>query len=226
MRVAVVTPWRTSDPWRTRAWTYVSQHLTIAGYRPTPYDSGSEPFSRAGSRNLAVRTERDADVVILHDADMVAPARSYRAMATLAVETGRLVVGFSEYRALDERTTTRVLKYNADPFAMKPIGTTLDWSTGGIIAITPDGWARVGGMDERFRGWGCEDFAFAHAASVVLGPLVRLQTPAVHLWHPRPGAEREYLDENAELMAEYLATRTLEDVRAVRVSGAVETRGV
>ena len=58
---------------------------------------------------------------------------------------------------------------------------------GGVVAITPECWWAAGGMDERFVGWGCEDFAFANAASETLGPLLRLDSPAVHLWHRHAG---------------------------------------
>jgi hypothetical protein len=62
--VHVGIPWRAGDPWREQAFAYVQIHLRGAGLDPVPYDNGADIFSRAGSRNLAVRCA-DADVVIL-----------------------------------------------------------------------------------------------------------------------------------------------------------------
>ena len=99
VNVHVGIPWRAGDPWREQAFAYVQIHLRGAGFDPVPYDDGADVFSRAGSRNLAVRCA-DADVVILHDADMILPATAYIEAAEIARSSGRLVIGFSRYRPL------------------------------------------------------------------------------------------------------------------------------
>jgi GT2 family glycosyltransferase len=180
VRVHVGVPWRGGDPWRERSFRYVCDHLHALGLVALPADSDHEPFSRAGSRNRAVRQASKADVVILHDADMVAP--DYEEMAELALETGQMVVGFSDYRPLDRATTEQVIA-GAEPFSATPVSVLTNFSVGGIIAITPDAWWAAGGMDERYVDWGCEDFAFANAAGAALGPVLRVKQPAVHLWH-------------------------------------------
>lgn len=185
MNIHVGIPWRAGDPWREQAFAYVQVHLRAAGFHPESYDNGAEPFSRAGSRNLAVRCS-DADVVILHDADMVCPPDAYRQMADLAMSSDRMVVGFNRYRPLSKSATVEAFR-GADPFTFDPIAELVDFSVGGVVAITPECWWAAGGMDERFVGWGCEDFAFANAASETLGPLLRLDSPAVHLWHRHAG---------------------------------------
>lgn len=43
----------------------------------------------------------------------------------------------------------------------------------------------VGGMDERFRGWGGEDRAFLMALDHLWGPHQNLPGQILHLWHPR-----------------------------------------
>jgi len=199
---------------RARSWAYVEQHLTDAGFEPVTVDAGGEPFSRAASRNLGAAPGL-ADVVILHDADMLAPADAYDAMADRALETGRLVVGFSEYRALSKWTTRSAIKGLVDPWQVEPAAVLRDFSVGGIVAITPAAWAEVGGQDPAFVAWGCEDFAFAHACSVVLGPIERLATPALHLWHPI-AQQHDQVEQNTELMHAYLDTTTVEELRAVQ----------
>jgi len=55
------------------------------------------------------------------------------------------------------------------------------------IAITRDGYQRIGGMDEGFIGWGGEDNEFwERCQTLKLWPYGAL--PLVHLWHPaQPG---------------------------------------
>lgn len=214
MSIRVAVPYRPSSSWRSQSWAYVERHLHDSGFEPVTVDAGGDPFSRAASRNLGAAPGR-ADVVILHDADMLAPAEAYDLMAERALATGRLVVGFSEYRALGKWATRSVLRGMVDPFAIAPEGITRDWSVGGIVAITPAAWSEVGGQDDSFVAWGCEDWAFAHAATLVLGPLERLATPAVHLWHPI-AQRHDQLEQNGDLMAEYLEATTVAELRAVQ----------
>lgn len=197
MRTAVAVPWRPGNAWRERSWQYVQGHLERCGYQPFTFDSGHQPFNRAASRNLAAAL--DVDVIIFHDADMVAPRDAYADLALTAHETSRMVVGFRHYRALDKSGTLTVLA-GADPFTQEPLAELTDFSVGGIFALTPDAWNAVGGMDERFIDWGCEDFAFAKAAAA-LGPMLRTENSAVHLWHPHAG-NHEHIDHNAALLAE------------------------
>jgi len=48
----------------------------------------------------------------------------------------------------------------------------------------------MGGMDERWRGWGGEDSAFTIAADKVLGVHRSMAINVISLWHPRPRDER------------------------------------
>lgn len=216
MKITIGIPWRGGDEWRARSFRYVEAHVgQVYGATVLDADSGRDgPFNRSAARNILVSFAMQADVIILNDADMVAPVDAYHVMAQVAKETERLVIGYQQYRALDGPSSSAVLE-GADPFSMEPIGTTEGWSVGGIIAITPAAWLNVGGMDPRFRGWGCEDFAFAHAASVVLGPNLRVETPAVHLWHERGAIDETDLKGNSELMARYTACTTVDELREV-----------
>lgn len=184
MKISIGVPWRGGDPLREEAFEFVRAHLRRAGFSLTTFDDGTEPFSRAGSRNLAVRDAADAQVVILHDADMILPLAAYLRLAEEAWNSRRLVIGFDEYRPLDEQTSDAVKAGEIDPFDATPISRLFSFSCGGVIAIRPEAWWEVGGMDERYVDWGCEDFAFANASTAKLGPLIRLEGPGVHLWHP------------------------------------------
>lgn len=193
VKIHVGVPWRGGDAHRERSFRYVCDHLHSCGLTALPADSGHEPFSRAGSRNTAVRHAADADVVFLHDADMILP--DYQAAAELALETDEMVVAFRHYHPLDRSTTDAVLG-GADPFTATPIDVFTDFSVGGVIALTPAAYWRIGGQNERYEGWGYEDSDFARSAESA-GTIHRIDQPGVHLWHPT-----ETTDRNLDLFLE------------------------
>jgi hypothetical protein len=57
----------------------------------------------------------------------------------------------------------------------------------GFCHIVPrQGFESVGGMDERFRGWGGEDTCFTRALDVVWGRHLQMPGVVVSMWHARP----------------------------------------
>lgn len=220
MRAGVVIPWRGGDRSREAAEQYVEAYLVGVGFGggiAVADSPGPGPFSRAAAKNAGVESMSHCDVVIIHDADMVAPRDAYEEMATVAHDEGVLVVGFTQYRALSQQASRRVIR-GADPFTTRPYGVLDGWSLGGIIAIRTDAFATVGGFDTRFQGWGCEDWAFAHTCSILLGATMRTDNIAVHLWHPHGTAitPHEVLEANARLLERYTTATTPEAVREVQ----------
>lgn len=219
----VGVPWRPSDsPDREAACAYVLTHLDRPGMDATGValvDADQDaPFSRGRSANLAaaMALAEGVDVVVIHDADMVLPVESYVRMVATARITGRLVVGFNDYRALDRPMSSKVYG-GADPFTLPFAHRLVDFSVGGVMAMTVKAWYEVGGFDPRFAGWGMEDWAFAHTSKLIVGPWIRMEGPGVHLFHPsekdRWPAEAEA---NVKLHARYTACETADEVRAIR----------
>lgn len=54
----------------------------------------------------------------------------------------------------------------------------------GLYMISADNYRKMGGFDERFFGWGFEDWAFRIAADNRVGPCQRFDAPVFHIWHP------------------------------------------
>jgi GT2 family glycosyltransferase len=227
MSALAVIPWYSTDPWRIKSMHYVTDHLDKCGVdfmlAPDPNrDRGF--FSRAAAKNYGARAaEYDADsydTLIFHDADMIVEQQAYEDLIAKARETGKLVVGFTEYRALEKAATAWVTDGMVDPWSAQ-VGKTLSgFSRGGIIAVTVEAFYDIGGYDERFRGWGCEDWAFSIAASTVRGPFERLAYPAVHLWHEHGSATQDDNDErfNGALLARYNQITSIEDLRLVQTT--------
>lgn len=161
--------------YRRRAWDRVRAHLTEFG-PVTVVDDGGEPFARGASLNLAFATNEDVDVIVACDADILVPHAALSQSVELAVEAPGLVQPFDvlEYLNAEGRVQWR---WNVSPHS--PL-------LGGCNVVSRATWEQSGGWDDRFRGWGCEDIAFAHACEQV-APLRRLTATATHLYHPKGG---------------------------------------
>lgn len=154
-------------------------------------DSGHEQFSRAASRNLAVRMARDysPDVVVISDADTIPTPAGLTAAIAAAVHGG--------------------MHYPFDRYLYAGSDCAPGGNTGGIYVCRPDVWWAAGGMDERFHGWGGEDDA-AHAAfeALVGKPTCH---PGFAVSFPHDGACRDLGSErwrpNSELQLRYNAAR-------------------
>ncbi|MFJ6623235.1 glycosyltransferase [Kitasatospora sp. NPDC091335] len=79
---------------------------------------------------------------------------------------------------------TRCLDAAPDPGQHRLRGVHLRRPPGGCVWLREDLFTRIGGMDERFCGWGGEDQDFVWRAERY-GPMDRHRDPIVHLHHDR-----------------------------------------
>lgn len=90
---------------------------------------------------------------------------------------------------------------------------------GGVFMIAHAAFLRLGGWDERFRGWGGEDDAMSYRIERARLPALELDTrPALHLAHPRSQATtfgQPHYAANCALLESY---RRLEDPQLERFS--------
>lgn len=185
MRVAAVIPWRGGQPDRERHHETVRAHLRrlLPDAIHLDADSGHQPFSRAGSRNLGVRLaeKAGADIVVINDADTIVEHEPLLS-AIDGAHDGRLHLPYDTFRGLSPNGTRLHLSGAPAEACETELETT--WSTGGVMIIQPSSWWRMGGMDEAFRSWGMEDTAARVACDAILGATVRHDGTIYHLWHP------------------------------------------
>lgn len=184
------------------------------------FERDAGPFNKSRGFNAGFR-ESSADIIVFADADLLVPAPLLQAAfaacrhGTEFVRPWAHVVDLSEeetqaltggaLRLEDIATHERRGRQRAGEFP--PL-------CGGLYVIRREVYARLGGQDERFRGWGGED----DAMSIKVGKLctrvgMGRDGVAFHLYHPRhaslPLQDPSYL-RNLEILREYAAAAQLE----------------
>jgi hypothetical protein len=141
------------------------------------------PYCRSWAFNVAAREAR-APLLVLHDNDMLVPAR-------YAAESHRLSQAGWEVISLKRFIFYVAEMRHTQPLTNEGIGRVesvlQNAKGGGSLAIRAATYEEIGGFDEDFVGWGGEDNEFWDRCMTrkvwAYGYL-----PIVHLWHPpQPG---------------------------------------
>lgn len=213
-KVGVVIPTRAGDEWRTWALRWVLNFY--AREHPT-FDVvlGEPPSDVPWSKGLAVEIGRTllgpVDVLVLADADSVIsnPAKLVEAVDLVANGYAPWVVPHSSVFRLKESETKRLY---SDPTSRPRTNQVcrapyVGPAGGGITVLTPDAYDEVGGIDERYLGWGGEDVSFGWALETLVHKVTRLDGRLVHLWHPHPAPNHRGSEESEALVALYTQAR-------------------
>ena len=158
-------------------------------YTHTPPPDSGMPYCRAWAFNVGVREARGG-MLVLHDNDMLVPA-DYAASILRHGHQGYEVINLKRFIFFLGQAHSRGSCTGSDELmAQAPESIMQNAEGGGSIAITRQGYERIGGFDEAFVGWGGEDNEFwERAQTLKTWPYGYL--PLVHLWHPaQPGKER------------------------------------
>jgi hypothetical protein len=181
------------------------------------------PFNKSWGLNVGFRLSRhpwlvfaDADIVL---GDALPAALDYLARGAQAVKPYRRLLD------LDEADSARLRGGDFDWIPDRDSGAPRNREgegeyivfAGGVFLITRAAFVRVGGWDERFRGWGGEDDAMSYRLERARVPALELDTrPALHLAHPRPAAAttgQPHYAANRALLEDY---RQMEDPQLAR----------
>lgn len=225
--LTAIVPYRPTSQHRADIWAWVRlwwaeffrlDQMVIA-------DSGLGPFNRGRARNNAARSAR-GDVLLIIDADTIVDPAGL-AYAVGLVSEGHvpwaIPYGLGRYYNLSERATARRLQFPPDELA--PIAEPWDpedWEfkidswAGCLVVRTEDFW-RAGGYPE-FETWGYEDDCFRTALDVMVGPHVRTNGFALHLWHPAAEIDRfgnADIEANRETFRRYKRARSRESMEKV-----------
>jgi hypothetical protein len=150
-------------------------------YVHTPVPSDEAPFSRSWAFNVGAKLAQ-AEVVVLHDGDILIP-QGYSASILNRIKDGYDVVNAKRFVFYLSRESSRWVadgRCGLEDCAVDYIMQNAD--AGGSVAMLRSVFREVGGMDEGFSGWGCEDNELWERLM-----LKRVWNwgylPLFHLWH-------------------------------------------
>jgi len=147
---------------------------------PVKFAHGPLPFNRARAVNEIVRAST-AEIVVLNDADTLAPAEQIREAVRLAEEAPGFVWAYTLYLRLS-RTVTEESRDWRDALTAPAEWGMVGAGSQGASAVRRDWFLNLGGLDERFSGWGYEDLEFNWRADAT-GTSRRVPGEIRHLWH-------------------------------------------
>lgn len=191
---------------------------TVAGIEIIVVEHGKKPEYEsscpAGTRYLFLPMEEDgqfnkslamnravamasAPIVLFHDADLIPPA-AYVESLLLRFHQGWEAVRPTRFAFHLEQDDSIGFMESNGKYLPRDVEMVQQNNPGLSTAVTMEVYARIGGHDERFEGWGGEDLEFLDRLRTV-----RLYpggyAPLIHLWHA-PGEKKASGDRNRELM--------------------------
>lgn len=234
MKLSVLIPFRDADGTRTRAhhWMLARwQHFFPDAEFIVEPDDGLDPFNKSMAVNKAA-AKATGDVFAILDADTWIDPK----FVTMSMD----LIASGIHWVVPARRSFRLKQDVSEQLMALPPDTSLPALTGpewrvkseqagyvvGFLWFVPRaGWERLGGMDERFRGWGGEDSSFTKAANVLLGVHRRLPGTVISLWHARPrdarhqriwhGQAQHFMQAKEDLAHRYGRARNAQAMRAV-----------
>lgn len=203
--VSFLIPYQESDQWRSKAKDAVIRMIlnNFPSAEVLVSDEQEGKFCKPKLVNDLFKKSRNAMICVL-DADCLPSHQALKQAFELAKQ-GTWVVPHTEVHRLSAKATELYYKtgeIKSTDLARSPYEGI---AGGGCFVMNRWQYEKVGGMDERFTGWGGEDLAFGYAADAILGKHIRLAPPLVHLWHPPQETKHGAYGNNNNLGQEYLA---------------------
>ncbi|MBB5801435.1 hypothetical protein F4560_001203 [Saccharothrix ecbatanensis] len=167
--------------WRELAEKYADEHIFA------PHDG---PFNKCWATNVGVvNSARPAPLVCVLDADaLVDKDFIARNVARFDLDGSGGFMPFRDLSYLDEPASVRAIadrcvtgRAEADPDRLRAF--RVHRAPGMCVWLRRDVFDAVGGMDERFEGWGREDLDFVLRVQLATA-FDQYADPMLHLYHP------------------------------------------
>jgi glycosyltransferase involved in cell wall biosynthesis len=155
-------------------------------------DDGKDPFSKTIAVNKCYK-RATSDVLAIVDADVwVDPEILKEAAQKIRNKEVSWVRPCGTVYRLDKRFTRNLVEFTPDtpfPLVRKENCERITGTVGLVSVFSRSQFEAVGGMDERFRGWGWEDTAWNILLDGIFGKAEVWDNIVYHLWHPRAYSE-------------------------------------
>ena len=203
MTVAVLIPYRDSDPIRRRNynWCEARWRAILPGAQVIQGTSPTGPFNRSAAINSARKAiTTETDVLVVADADTHGdPAAIKYCIGQCSVnDVAPWYLPYDRYYNLTDTCSQNIVaqRNNSDILEsmfewehritsppVSPYGDPIS----GILIMRREAFDLVGGFDEMYKGWGYEDRDMADRLDELWGPHHRVKSFVFHLWHPVAG---------------------------------------
>lgn len=220
MKTTVIVPYRPDHGHRDRLWEFLRDNYW--NHQPHHIAVGEHidgPFNRSAAINTAADT--DWDLAVITDSDTWVPAKQLHQALMTAKISGRLTAAFDAVVELSHPCTDDILTGRITlngSFGANRVRTRDLETQSSMLVIPRQLWDQVGGFDERFAGWGCEDNAFWQACRIYGGEPNRISGNAYHLWHSPAKGKHQGIEykRNLNLWRRYQQATTITDLEAIR----------
>lgn len=219
VKTKVIIPFRLRENADLRRSANLKTVLTwwwMHGFTPAVQSDGLDgdaQFNRHRAYNSAVEEYPDADVYVFSEADMLIPIKQVMDAIAVAYSRNGLVVPFTQYRYLADKTTEHIRNYFADGeseevanwvdlptdslsslWQIQPESTMDNGrSIGAVNVVSRETLLMTGGFTEATSGNWYDDRIVEEGFTFLTGaPTAYIDGPAVHLYH-LPGWKGDHL---------------------------------
>jgi hypothetical protein len=207
-QISLLVPFRDDGGHRAKLWAWLRQYY-LAHLHSVEIIEGHDngvPFSKSTAVNDAAERARGHIFVIL-DADAYMDARALQKCADAidkATRSGKRLwyMPYNELYRLDREATDDLLATDPRLPYTVPSPPPMSWRIseddshayghrfGAMVQMMPrTAFFKVGGMDERMRGWGSEDISMLRALDCLYCQHEVVDDDVMHFWHARPGPD-------------------------------------
>lgn len=211
MNISILIPWRSDGPdgHRQKIWNYLRPLWEKTPFEicvgeddlfgtETTHPTGScegdserhahvkvkmLPFNAAQAFNRAAE-KATGDVFVLMGADLYPNVEAVLRAGGWATRRPGWAPAYRTVGYLSEAHTAALIAGEVGIYGL-PFE-TIDYTCQGILAIQRSAWDEVGGMDERYAGWGWEDTDLIRRLTRKFGDIAAMPpvgTQAISLWH-------------------------------------------
>ncbi|PFA67800.1 hypothetical protein CN378_09780 [Bacillus sp. AFS015802] len=208
MEISILIPFNSESEIRKRSFEWIKRYYTLA-FPESDVCVGTSTgslFSKAEAVNHAASVAQ-GEVYVIVDSDIICDPNIIKGSIKL-LDTEPWIIPYNKVLDITQNSSTEILNTEPlwplpDALDTNPRNTTGVIPVGGINIIKKECFEKVGGFDERFKGWGGEDDAFASSVNTFCGHFKRIPTSIYHLWHPTEKSKNIHYQSNYDLAMRY-----------------------
>jgi predicted glycosyltransferase involved in capsule biosynthesis len=162
------------------------------------------PFSKSQAFNDGVKLAKNNNL-ILHDADMLVRGDYTSIMNDLLNKHESVHIGLNVCYMTKESTDKIVSEYKINEKNVLS-DRVVNYYEGGSLGIRKDIYIKIGGFDEEFIGYGCEDCEFFYRMKNATDLFNERTIDLFHLWHGRTTGWEKYHEANKKIQSRIFST--------------------